>query len=95
MSGATGGSFGSASMHVGPGPDSWALCHTYGGASLPCLYVHAGRLSLTVYLAGGTITADHVRFSAEVAKAAGEFAAECVRMHDAALQASNPRTTAG
>ena len=25
------------------GPDSWALCHTYGGTSLPSLYVHAGR----------------------------------------------------
>ena len=42
MSGATGGSFGSASMHAGP--DSWALCHTYGGTSLPSLYVHAGRM---------------------------------------------------
>ena len=91
MSGATGGSFGSASMHVGP--DSWALCHTYGGTSLPSLYVHAGQLSMTVYLSGDTITADHVRFSAELAKAAEAFAAECARMHDTA-QASNNGPTA-
>lgn len=91
MSGETGGSFGSASMHAGP--DGWALCHTYGGASLPSLYVHAGRLSMTVYLSGDTITADHVRFSAEVAKAAGAFAAECARMHEA-VQASSAGTTA-
>ena len=91
MSGATGGSFGSASMHVGT--DSWALCHTYSGASLPSLYVHAGQLSMTVYLSGDTITADHVRFSAELAKAAQAFADECARMHDSA-QASTARTTA-
>ncbi len=91
MSGATAGSFGSASMHVGP--DSWALCHTYSGARLPSLYVHAGQLSMTVYLSGDTITADHVRFSAELAEAAQAFAAECVRMHDTA-QASNSGPTA-
>jgi hypothetical protein len=91
MSGAPGGSFGSASMHVGP--DSWALCHTYSGASLPSLYVHAGQLTMTVYLSGDTITADHVRFSAEVAEAAQAFAAECARMHDAA-QANSAGTTA-
>jgi hypothetical protein len=93
MSGADGGSFGSASMHVGPGSDSWALCHTYGGASLPSLYVHAGRLSMTVYLSGDTITADHVRFTSELAKAAEAFAAECARIHDAA-QATKPRIAA-
>ena len=92
MSGvAPGGSFGSASVHVGA--DGWALCHTYDGASLPSLLVHAGRTSMTVYLSGDTITADHVRFSAELAKAAGEFAAECARMHDAA-QASSTGTSA-
>jgi hypothetical protein len=48
---------------------------------------------MTVYLSGDTITADHVRFSAEVAKAAEAFAAECARMHDAA-QANNAGTTA-
>jgi len=93
MSAANGGSFGSTSMHAGAGSDTWALCHTYGGASLPSLYVHAGQLSLTVYLSGETISADHVRFSAELAQAAGQFAAGCARMHDAA-KASNPRATA-
>lgn len=75
------------------GPDGWALCHTYEGASLPSLYVHAGRLGITVYLSGETITADHVRFSCELAKVAEEFAAECARMHDA-RQASSAETTA-
>ena len=87
MSGAKGDSFGGASVHVGP--DGWALCHTYsGGATLPSLFVHAGRLSITVYLSGETITADHVRFTEELAKVAAEFAAECARMHEA-RQASN------
>jgi hypothetical protein len=93
MSGAQGGSFGNASLHVGPGPHSWALCHTCSGASLPSLYVHAGRLSMTVYLSGDTITADHVRFSRELAKAAEAFAAECARMHDA-RQADSAGTAA-
>jgi len=91
VTGTKGGSFGSASVHVGP--DGWALCHTYSGASLPSLYVHAGRLSMTVYLSGDTITADHVHFSQELAKAATEFAAECARMHEA-HQASNAGTSA-
>lgn len=93
MRGGQGGSFGSASLHVGPGSDSWALCHTCSGTSLPSLYVHAGRLSMTVHLSGDTITADHVRFSRDLAKAAEGFAAECARMHDA-RQADSARTTA-
>jgi hypothetical protein len=92
MTGAKGGSFGGASVHIGP--DGWALCHTYGGGTtLPSLYVHAGRLGITVYLSGQTITADHVRFSAELAKCAEQFAAECARMYDA-QQASNARRPA-
>ncbi|HUY51970.1 MAG TPA: hypothetical protein VMV92_40775 [Streptosporangiaceae bacterium] len=92
MTGAMGDSFGGASVHVGP--DGWALCHTYsGGATLPSLYVHAGRLGITVYLSGETIIADHVRFSGELAKAAEQFAAECARMHDA-RQASNAEASA-
>lgn len=91
MSDAQGDSFGGASVHVGP--DGWALCHTYSGNRLPSLFVHAGRLSMTVYLSGETITADHVRFSAELAKVAEEFAAECTRMHDA-RQANSAGTTA-
>ena len=66
MTGAKGDSFGGASVHVGP--DGWALCSTYSGASLPSLYVHAGRLGMSVYLSGETITADHVRFAEELAK---------------------------
>ena len=91
MSGAKGDSFASASVHVGP--DGWALCHTYSGARLPSLFVHAGRMSMTVYLSGETITADHVRFAEELAKVAVEFAAECARMHEA-RQASNAGTSA-
>ena len=91
MTGAKGGSFGGASVHVGP--DGWALCNTYSGASLPSLYVHAGRLGMSVYLSGETITADHVRFSAELANAAEEFAAECARMHET-RQADSAGTTA-
>ena len=91
MTGAKGDSFGGASVHVGP--DGWALCHTYSGARLPSLFVHAGRLSMTVYLSGETITADHVRFAEELAKVAVEFAAECARMHEA-RQASDAGTSA-
>ncbi len=92
MSGAEGESFGGASVHVGA--DGWVLCHTYsGGATLPSLYVHAGRLGITVYLSGDAITADHVRFTSELAKAAAEFAAECARMQDA-RQASDAGTSA-
>jgi len=91
VSGAKGDSFASASVHVGP--DGWALCHTYSGARLPSLFVHAGRMSMTVYLSGETITADHVRFAEELAKVAVEFAAECARMHEA-RQASDARTSA-
>jgi len=92
MTGAKGDSFGSASVHVGS--DGWALCHTYsGGATLPSLYVHAGRLGITVYLSGETITTDHVRFAGELAKAAEQFAAECARMHEA-RQVSNTGTSA-
>ena len=48
---------------------------------------------MTVYLSADTITADHVRFSRELAKAAEAFAAECARMHDA-RQADSAGTTA-
>ena len=91
MTGAKGDSFGGASVHVGP--DGWAMCSTYSGASLPSLYVHAGRLGMSVYLSGETITADHVRFAEELAKVAVEFAAECARMHEA-RQASSAASTA-
>ncbi|MGO9078265.1 MAG: hypothetical protein ACLQDY_04395 [Streptosporangiaceae bacterium] len=91
MTGAKGDSFGGASVHVGP--DGWALCSTYSVASLPSLYVHAGRLGISVYLSGEMITADHVRFAEELAKVAVEFAAECARMHEA-RQASDAGTSA-
>jgi hypothetical protein len=50
-------------------------------------------MSMTVYLSGETITADHVRFAEELAKVAVEFAAECTRMYEA-RQASDAGTSA-
>ena len=93
MSGANGGSFGSASMHVGAG-SAGRSCHTYSGASLPSLYVHAGQLE---HVGLPVRRHDHRRSRALLApswpRPPRQFAAECARMHDAA-QASTAGTTA-
>jgi hypothetical protein len=78
-----GGSFGSASLHVGG--DRQVRCSTHPDTT-PILTIDAGPTSVHVSIAArDRIPAEALAFARELARQAARFAAECERLH-AALQ---------
>jgi hypothetical protein len=80
-------SLGSVSLHAGHG--AYVDCSTYDRTT-PILTVQAGRLSVSISIAGRTVIPAHaVAFARELASQAAAFAAECERLHTA-QQAEQP-----
>ena len=74
-----GGSFGSASLHVGG--DRQVRCSTYPD-STPILSIDAGRTVVSVSIAPMKQMGDEaVAFARELARQAALFAADCERLH--------------
>ena len=76
-----GGSFGTASLHIGT--DWHVRCSTYPDTT-PILGIDAGNAAVSVSIAARErITADAVAFARELARQAARFAADCERLHAA------------
>ncbi|KPM54690.1 hypothetical protein ACG83_14565 [Frankia sp. R43] len=61
-------------LHVGT--DWHTMCHTYPHRS-PILSVDAGPSLFSLSVAGGTVTADHLRFARTLQQAVSTYLAEC------------------
>lgn len=72
--------FGSLGIHAGEG--TGVRCSTYQDTA-PILSLDAGRLSVSISIAGRAVPAQAVAFARELAAEAARFAAECERLQGA------------